>query len=102
MKQGLPFETFGCRLGVHRETLYEWAKVHKEFSDAKKMGREFQYEFWFKLGLGGAMGHKDMKAFKGTPWVFTMKNCFGWKDRIELTEDDQVESMDFDGGEDNG
>jgi len=52
MKEGLSFETFGITLEnpVHRDTCYEWAKVHSDFSDAKKKATDMALNFFEKMG----------------------------------------------------
>lgn len=84
MASGLSFESFAGEIGVNRDTLYQWAKVHKEFSDAKKTGTERARSFWEKMGIAGAAG--EIKNFNCTAWIFNMKNRFReeWSDRQEI------------------
>jgi len=42
MRDGMSFESFAPEVGVNRDTLYEWANKHEEFSDAKKTGSDFR------------------------------------------------------------
>ena len=37
MKTGRSFNTFPCKTGVSRKTLYEWVKIYPEFAAAKEM-----------------------------------------------------------------
>lgn len=78
MKHGLSFESFGAVIGVNRDTLYEWARVHQDFSDAKKRGTDETLLFWEKMGMAGMTG--KIKGFNSTVWIFSMKNRFGWRD----------------------
>lgn len=84
---------FANRLGVHKDTLHEWSKVHPEFSDAYKRAKQFQEEW---LSVNGNKGLLN-PAFS----IFTAKNVIDWRDKrdIELTEkpleklsDDQLET----------
>lgn len=84
MTQGLSFESFAGRVGVHKDTLYEWLKHHPEFSDAKKRGEAGSLLFWEKLGLLGVVGKQ--KGFNATMWIFNMKNRFKWRDYWEEPE----------------
>ncbi len=36
-------------------------------------------------------------AYNATTWIFMMKNCFGWKDMVVFSEDDEIDDMDFEG-----
>lgn len=82
MSQGKAFETFAAQLSVSKDTLYEWARNHSEFSDALNIGRIKAYEFWEKLGIQGAMGEQKVNH---AMWALFMKNRFGWADKQELT-----------------
>ena len=62
-------------LGVNRSTLYEWAKVHEEFSNAIKKYDEMFAEF---LQLNALLGNYNA-AFS----IFTAKNKMGWTDKVE-------------------
>lgn len=39
-KEGYSFESFGAKVGVHRDTLYNWCDLYPEFSDARKRAKE--------------------------------------------------------------
>lgn len=88
MSSGLSFESFAGVIGVDRDTLYEWVKVNKDFSDAKKKGSSASELKWEKIGLEGLyMGGKDT-PFNAAVWIFNMKNRFGWTERkeVEITQ----------------
>jgi hypothetical protein len=78
MKSGLSFEAFAGVVGVSRDTLYEWKKVHKEFSDTIKRSVECSLLFWEKMGIAGMTG--QIKGFSAAIYCFNMKNRFGWRD----------------------
>lgn len=86
MALGYSFESFAGRIGVHRDTLYEWLKHHPEFSDAKKVGTEKSRLIWEGMGLRAASGNAP-KGFNAAVYIFTMKNKFKWTDRVELSSD---------------
>lgn len=78
---GFSFESFGGRVNAGRNTLYEWAKAHPDFQDAKKRGETQGQLFWEQKGLDGlSLGGRN---FNSTVWIFTMKNRFGWRDKGE-------------------
>lgn len=88
MKQGLSFESFGGVIGVAKDTLYQWVKKHKEFSDAKKIGTSFTILYWEKLGIAGTLGR--IPGFNSTSWIFNMKNReTKWKDRQDITSGEE-------------
>lgn len=80
MKKGFSYETFAALLSVSRETLYEWERVHPEFSDTKSQAMELSQYFWESEGLKGM---NNPREFNGTLWMFNMKARFGWRDGIE-------------------
>lgn len=67
---------FAKKIGVNKDTLYEWAKKHKEFSDSLKKAKEMQENIWQKNSLMG--------LYNSTFAIFMGKNCYGWKDRQEI------------------
>jgi hypothetical protein len=82
MEEGLSFESFAGVIGVNRDTIFEWAKVQTEFSDAKKAGFEKSRLTWERIGLNIS------KLNEGNPtaFIFNMKNRFpdDWKDKKEV------------------
>lgn len=76
MRMGNSFESFGAVCGSHRDTLYEWEKVHPEFSDAKKTGKELSLKFYEDMGKMIATGQlrrvkseSPMQDSKGDPII---------------------------------
>lgn len=86
MTQGYSFESFGADVeGIACvATLYNWAKEHPEFLEAKKKGQQACRKFWETQGLVGM----HTKGFNATVWIFNMKNRFKWTDRTEHTGPD--------------
>ena len=85
MATGLSFEAFAAVIGVAKETLYTWVDKHPEFMDAKKEAFEKSRLFWEKVGVGQATG--EIKG-SSTTWIFNMKNRFGYRDKIEVSGDE--------------
>lgn len=92
MAEGLSFDAFAGRVEVTRETLYEWARVHSEFSDAKKIGFSKCLTMWEELGVKIAKGE-----IQGQPatWFINMKNRFPktWRDKHEHVIEHQKPSI---------
>ena len=56
MAGGRSLEGCASRLGVHPDSLYEWQKVHPEFSEAVRAGRAAATAFWEGRLLDVAQG----------------------------------------------
>jgi hypothetical protein len=64
---------FACKIGVHRDTLHEWAQQHPAFSDAYKMAKQHQERILVQNGLKGGY-HANFA-------IFTAKNVIEWRDK---------------------
>ena len=76
-----PFPTlarYATDIGVHRETLLEWASKHPEFSDAYKAAKALQEANLVEGAMCGAYS----QAFA----IFTAKNVLGWRDKTEIDQ----------------
>lgn len=80
MKRGGSIEEFSLEIEVDKTTLYEWMKVHEEFSNAVKKGKSFSEGWW----EGVARQALFNKNFNHVLWYMNMKNRFGWKDKQEV------------------
>jgi transposase len=80
MATGLSFESFAAVVGVHRDTLYEWEKVHPEFAEAKKLAFDQCLLTWEKIGIGNII-NKESRSLNASIWIFNMKNRFKWRDK---------------------
>jgi hypothetical protein len=81
MKDGLSFESFAAVVNVNRDTVHEWKRVHPEFSESKNRGEAQSMIWWEKLGRAAAAG--KVPNFNAAVFIFSMKNKFGWRDRID-------------------
>lgn len=66
---------FAREIGVSKDTLYEWAKIHPEFSDSLKEVKLLQEEHLVTCGLKG--------LFNPSAFIFSSKNMIGWRDKQE-------------------
>ena len=98
MASGLSYESFAGLIGVCEDTIYEWAKVHASFSEAKRMGFAKNRLWWEQMG-NAHITHTDSK-FESTPklnstvFIFNMKNRFPkeWRDRTEVKSTVKIDS----------
>lgn len=74
LASGKSIASLATKLGVCRETIYEWRDKHPEFAVALNKGRDACQEYWEDLGHEGICG--ELKGFSATAWIFTMKNRF--------------------------
>ncbi len=90
---GGTYQSFAIKLGVHSDTIQEWAKVHPDFSVAKKRAGEIQEQVMMKLGMRGMMGENGSGAWQAA-WIFMMKARFKWKEEpLEDAEEFDVDAL---------
>ncbi len=101
MEQGYSFDSFAGIVEVNIDTLYEWTKVHEEFSEAKKVAFSKCQVFWEKIGIDNILNKSETESFgknefttkstslNASAWIFNMKNRFKWKDK-QPDENDQI------------
>lgn len=92
MATGMSFLTFAAVADVHEDTLYEWVKVHPEFSDAKRKAFTKNRAFWEGKGIEFLSSDKDGEKINATVWLFNMKNRFPreWRDRQDIVTRDET------------
>ena len=85
------FESFADVIGVNRDTLYEWCKVHPAFSDARKRARDGLQRSTENILKGLATGR-----IKGNvaAMIFFMKNTTHWRDD-PVQETDLIDGVNF-------
>lgn len=71
-KVGKSLTWIATEIGVHRDTLYEWAKVHAEFSDALMHAKQLSQRWWEDAGQDG-MGKG---GFNASVWSRSMAARF--------------------------
>lgn len=86
MKQGLSIRSFCAVVDIHEDTAYEWIKVHPDFSEAVKKGRQQQIAFFEKTGIAAA--HGKIPNFNAAAYIWLSKNMIGWRDKVELSGDE--------------
>lgn len=71
-KAGKSITWLASELDVNRDSLYEWAKVHPEFSDALTRMRQLAQRWWEDKGQDGL----TMAGFNGSVWSRSMAARF--------------------------
>lgn len=72
---------FAVKIGVHRDTLHEWGKVHPEFKEVLLRAKDYQENFLVVNGNRGLL--------QANFAIFTAKNVLNWRDK-QPDEEDQV------------
>ena len=62
-----------------------WMKEEEEFSDTIKLGRMYSEAWWTSTGRTNLR----QRDFSYVGWYMNMKNRFGWKDRADITTNEQ-------------
>ena len=87
LKKGYSRDVISAHLGITRNTLFKWEKEHPALAQAIEDGTVHSQLFWETLGIRAVQGR--IKGFNATAWIFNMKNRFGWKDKTELSGDEE-------------
>lgn len=69
-------------IGIAESTLYEWAKLHGEFSEALKRWETARNATLPLLA----------KSLPPAIWIFKAKNMLGWRDKQEVEHSGEVDS----------
>lgn len=95
-EQGKSLTWMAAKLDVSRDSIYEWAKVHEEFSDAITRAKAKAQAHWEDAGQSGMY----MQGFNGSVWAKSMAARFpdDWRDKTEtaLTGSVNVIASDHD------
>jgi hypothetical protein len=87
-KQGKSVAWMAAELQVNKDTLYEWAKVHSEFSDAFTRAKLESQRWWEDAGQIGMVS----PGFGASVWSRSMAARFpeDWREKsgVELTGKD--------------
>lgn len=84
-KQGKSVAWMAAEIGVHKDTIYEWAKVHPAFSDSLTRARLESQRWWEDAGQSGMVA----PGFNASIWSRSMAARFpeDWREQkgVELT-----------------
>lgn len=87
--EGRFIEEFAHEIKVHKDTLYEWGKVHKDFSDALKRAKQANRVWFLKKLRQGYIG--QIRNFNAGAGIFLLKAIHGLRDDMAEEEPQDVE-----------
>lgn len=87
-KVGMSMNEAASHLGVHKSSLYEWADLYPDFSDAMKKAQAESLAWWEGKGRLSLDQEADAPKFNHVLWYMNMKNRHGWVDKQEITGKD--------------
>lgn len=97
-KRGRQVIQIATSWGLHRDTLYDWSKKHKEFSDAFKKGRQFCESFWMDLGQSAMLGQAKLNGEKIKVdlgfYCFLAKATLGWREKDSIVQEDDIKEIE--------
>jgi hypothetical protein len=81
-KNGQSWTSIAAALDITRETIYEWAKIHPDFSDAIALSRTYSQKWWEEKGRLGLESGK----FNGALWSRNMSSRFpqDWRESKDI------------------
>lgn len=79
MESGKSVVRFARDIRVHFDTIYEWAKVHPEFSEAFKKAKSYCEAHWEEW----LVNNLENKQVNASLVKLYMTNRFGWADKKE-------------------
>ena len=93
-REGLSLTGFAVKLGVSKQTVYNWMDEHPEFMDAIEKARAAAQEWWEAALRTQTMTGKG----NATAAIFAMKNQFpdDYRDRREVDIDGKVGVFEID------
>ena len=88
MKNGLCVAELCSKWEIARDTFYEWVKVHQDFSDAYKVGKQHLEAWYCQLFKAQAVG-----KVKGNPAsaIWLSKQVLDWSEKWSVRENNDVE-----------
>lgn len=97
LSEGYSLEAFCGKIGISKDTLYNWFDKHSAFSYAKSIAVSKSLEWWEKQGITGLWDITEhyskgelthiTKKLNSTVWIFSMKNRHGWRDAVNIETD---------------
>lgn len=86
MKKGYGQDVISAHLGVSTRVFHGWMERHRDFRDAVEEGKRYSQLWWETQGIKAVQG--QIKGFNASVWIFCMKNKFGWREKQEISGDE--------------
>ena len=85
-KAGKSLAWMAAELDVSKDTVYEWAKVHPEFSDALTRARNHAQRWWEDLGQENILSRPGEGSLNAGVYSRSMAARFpdDWRDKQEI------------------
>ncbi len=83
--RGHTIEAFAGSIGVTSRAVFKWVDKYPEFAHAKELAKAKAQLALEQIGLDVMHGLIPAKDFNATVWIFWMKNCHGWRDRVDIS-----------------
>ena len=90
--KGLSIIQVAAEFNVSRDTIYEWAKVHPEFSDTLSTGIAKAEAFWETILQGGASGANEQPVNQGLLSLI-MKCRYHWTETKDINLNAAVDDV---------
>lgn len=98
-KKGKSKTVIAASWDISRETLYEWARTHQDFSDAVKKGNGYLHAWWEELGTKAMLNQLTVNGVKTKAdlgyFCWMSKNILKWSDRPQAEPEDGDLDLDF-------
>ncbi len=82
---------WGWRGSFSNDLWDRWLIEEEEFSETIRGGRMLSEGWWHKMGRTNL----KEKEFNYTGWYMQMKNRFGWRDKSDVTSNDESITIQF-------
>ena len=91
-KQGKSLAWMAATLDVSRECIYEWMRVHPDFSDSMTRARLHSQKWWEDFGQDNLIMPHQSGTFNGTVWQKNMAARFAddWREKTETTHAGEI------------
>lgn len=90
MKDGSSVLKFSTSIGVARDTVHEWTRQHKDFSDAFKIAKDLCELWWESQGKNGLWEDKDGPKIREGIYKWNTAARFGWSEKQHIEMDATV------------